>query len=286
MPDVTADIEFLADLPLYQKEKPYLALLPPREDRDPDKQRLDNLEFEVHRGITITDIRDTKGFTIEKCGFEVVSHESQHLAFRDVADVDAYKRETEHLLRTTLGAVHVLCYDLGLRKNDPIRRKQFDINEPLLVEGPAKGAHNDITRESGPSIVGRYLPVEDQTRFLRPGYRVRIINTWRSINPVVEDRPLALCDSRSVDPRDLIAADRILPDRVGEVYYLRHNPEQRWYWMEHQSSSEPYIFVMYDTKPGDQARFCPHISFVNSRARSDAPSRHSVETRSVVISRD
>ena len=142
MPNITADIEFLADLPLYQNEKPYLALLPPSADRDPDKERLDNLEFEVHQGITITDIRKNKDFTIEKCGFEVLSHESQCLVFRDVADVDTYKRETEHLLCAKFGAVHVLCYDLRLRKNDPIQRNQFDVNDPLLIEGPAKGAHN------------------------------------------------------------------------------------------------------------------------------------------------
>jgi len=53
-------------------------------------------------------------------------------------------------------------------------------------------------------------------------------STWRPLVPVLEDRPLALCDSRSVDPNDLIAADRILPDRKGEVYYLRRNVNQRW----------------------------------------------------------
>lgn len=47
--------------------------------------------------------------------------------------------------------------------------------------------------------------------------------------PVLEDRPLALCDSRTVEPKDLVAADRIIPDRVGEVYYLTHNPMHRWY---------------------------------------------------------
>lgn len=47
--------------------------------------------------------------------------------------------------------------------------------------------------------------------------------------PDLEDRPLALCDSRSVDPnKDLTAADRIIPDRVGEVYYLHYNANQRW----------------------------------------------------------
>jgi hypothetical protein len=46
---------------------------------------------------------------------------------------------------------------------------------------------------------------------------------------VLEDCPLALCDSRSVSPEDLIAADRIVPDRVGEVYYLTYNPNHKWY---------------------------------------------------------
>ena len=54
------------------------------------------------------------------------------------------------------------------------------------------------------------------------------ISTWRPLNSTLEDRPLALCDSRSVAPDDLIATDRILPDRVGEVYYLHHNPNQEW----------------------------------------------------------
>ena len=46
--------------------------------------------------------------------------------------------------------------------------------------------------------------------------------------PVLEDRPLALCDSRSVPPEDLVPTDRIIPDRVGEVYYLTYNPDHKW----------------------------------------------------------
>lgn len=63
---------------------------------------------------------------------------------------------------------------------------------------------------------------------MKSGYRFRIVNTWRSLLPVLEDRPLALCDSRSVVPEDLIAADRIVPDRIGEVYYLTYNPNHKW----------------------------------------------------------
>lgn len=72
--------------------------------------------------------------------------------------------------------------------------------------------------------------------------------------PVLEDRPLALCDYRSIDPEDLVEADRVFPDRVGEVYYLKYNKEQRWYWLEHQRPDEPFVFVMYDTMHGNQAK--------------------------------
>lgn len=54
------------------------------------------------------------------------------------------------------------------------------------------------------------------------------ISTWRSLIPVLEDRPLALCDARSVLPNDLIATDRVIPTMVGEVYYLHYNPDHKW----------------------------------------------------------
>jgi len=287
MPDVIANIEHLANLPLYNVEKPYLCLLPAREGFNPDTQRVDNLEFEFHSEIRITDIRGREDeFNLRTSGFQVVNNDSKLLKFESVDDVNAYKRETEKLLCEQLGGVHSVCYELRTRKNVPIRRNQFDINDPLLVEGPARGAHNDITFESGPAIIDRYLSAEAKERFFKPGYRFRIVNTWRPLIPVLEDRPLALCDCRSVDPDDLIAADRILPDRVGEVYYLRHNKQQRWCWLEKQTSSELFVFVMYDTMAGNQARLCPHVSFKNPRAPSDAPPRQSVETRSIVISEE
>ena len=56
-----------------------------------------------------------------------------------------------------------------------------------------------------------------------------LFSTWRTLVPMLEDRPLALCDSRSVDPEDLVASDRIIPNNVGEVYYLTYNPKHKWY---------------------------------------------------------
>ena len=44
----------------------------------------------------------------------------------------------------------------------------------------------------------------------------------------MQDSPLALCDARTIDKDDLIEADRVIPGRAGEVYYLLYNEGQRW----------------------------------------------------------
>jgi len=72
--------------------------------------------------------------------------------------------------------------------------------------------------------------------------------------------------------------------------------------MSKQTSNEPYAFVMYDTKNGSHAKseyrqymikkksdnlsVCPHVSFRNPQAPENAPPRQSVETRSIVITKE
>ncbi|KAH6690762.1 hypothetical protein BKA61DRAFT_285586 [Leptodontidium sp. MPI-SDFR-AT-0119] len=292
MPPLLTTLEYLQDLELYQSEKPYFCLMPATNCLLVQNEQLDNLEFESHDEIPIGDIRGLeKAFKIDDCGFEVFNHISK---VRDLHSgglesnmaLTQYKLETEELLTTYLGASFVCCYDFVMRKNIVFDDTVFDLKDPMHAIGPARGAHNDITYNSGPMIINRNLTDDQKREFLQPGYRFRIVNTWRSLLPVLEDRPLALCDSRTVAPSDLIACDRIIPDRVGEVYYLKYNPQHEWYWMSKQTSSEPYMFVLYDTKAGSHARFCPHVSFPNPGAAKDSPPRQSVETRSIVITRE
>lgn len=141
MPDVKASIEYLQKLPLYETEKPYYALLAPKEGYDPDAKRLDNLEYEVHDNITIADVRGLQP-TLGDFGFEVLHHESEHLGLETREECEEYRRETEEMLRERLGAVFVKCYEVRKRENIPIVRDVMDYNDPLLIEGPAKGAHN------------------------------------------------------------------------------------------------------------------------------------------------
>jgi hypothetical protein len=142
MPDVKADLEYLADIPLYATEKPYLCLLSPSDGFDPETDRADNLEYEIHHGITITDMRDRADITIASHGFQILNHTSEFPDLESVRDVDSYKRETEQLLQESLGAAYVCCYDLRKRRNQVFDRTQFDVYDPLMEEGPAKGAHN------------------------------------------------------------------------------------------------------------------------------------------------
>jgi hypothetical protein len=79
---------------------------------------------------------------LESYGFQVLSHETEVSTFTTPEAVEMYKRETEGLLIEALGATHVKCYDLRLRKNIIFQRTEFDLNNPLHTEGPARGAHN------------------------------------------------------------------------------------------------------------------------------------------------
>jgi hypothetical protein len=150
MSPVISSIEYLKRLPLYDTEKPYWCMLTPREGFDPDKDRLDNLEFELHDGITITDIRDAEEeISLEKCGFQVLSNETSISSFESEEDVKTYKCETEKHLEKEMGATFVKTYELRLRKNIPIYRPVMNIVDPMLYEGPARGAHNGESFDFG-----------------------------------------------------------------------------------------------------------------------------------------
>lgn len=197
MPPVQASLEYLQKLALYEKEKPYWCFLPPHDGFDPNVQRVDNLEFEDHSGIIITDMRDCdQDFRIDDCGFAVLSHQSRFVKFESPGEVEAYRKETEELLQNKLDAVLVKCYDSRLRRNVPFVRTELDLNDPLLTEGPARGVHNgknnsrekshltwifssdflaDITYDSGPEVINRYLTEDEKGRFIKEGYRFRIV---------------------------------------------------------------------------------------------------------------
>ena len=72
--------------------------------------------------------------------------------------------------------------------------------------------------------------------------------------PDLEDRPLALCDYKTADAQDLVAADRVYPHVEAEIYYLKHNEMQKWYWLPKQQTEELLVFINYRYGEGTQAK--------------------------------
>ncbi|KAK7990149.1 hypothetical protein PG989_010464 [Apiospora arundinis] len=283
--DINTKIDFIASSPLYEEEKPYF--LHPSASADVDTQQIKNTNVVWDpKPMVVQSMRDREDLSLEKNGFCYIEHKSAHIVDTEPAQgaIAGYRKESEDMMRSLLNAEFVCCYDFKLRKNAPLSLDSYDPDDPALVEEAAIGAH-DITVDTVPRLLKKLLTQEQLKVFMQPGYRFRLINTWRSLLAECEDRPLALCDYTSISPDDLLAADRIYPSWDQEIYFVKHNHQQRWFWLPKQRSSEPLLFMTYDSDSRSKARYCPHISVENPLAGSGAPPRESVETRNLVITK-
>jgi hypothetical protein len=98
----------------------------------------------------------------------------------------------------------------------------------------------------------------------------------------------------------VVAVDRVGSAYIGEVYYIRHNTNQRWYWLQGMNPSEVAVFVSFDS----ENQWCgminsfsyrngsatdrefklgiPHTSFTNPNPPRHAKPRESLEVRLIV----
>lgn len=108
---------------------------------------------------------------------------------------------------------------------------------------------------------------------------------WRVTNMAgpLSHMPLALCDTASVDPGDLvpIANTGIAPEgRESRHLSLRFNESQRWYSYPGMTNEELLVFKLAEfwKHPGGQ-RNCFHSAFRDPAAPDDAQHRQSCEHR-------
>ena len=171
---------------------------------------------------------------LETNGFILVRHKSKVASFFDKAQLDAvYYPEVETLIKQTSGASRVVIFDHTLRSGDEAER------EAKLIREPVMSAHNDYTDWSGPQRVRDLLPQEAEALLQR---RFAIIQVWRPITRPIEANPLALADARSIAPEDLLIAERRYPNRVGQTYWLRYNPDHRWFYFPRMRPDEAIVF--------------------------------------------
>ncbi len=109
MPDRSFIVNFLQPLPLYKTERPFLANVPPEVGFDPRIHT--NIQVEQCQ-IDATDIRpNISDFKLEKCGFQVIKHETAVSAFDTHESIERYRRESEQLLKRFFGAIKVCTWD-------------------------------------------------------------------------------------------------------------------------------------------------------------------------------
>lgn len=109
MPNINASLCFLEHLPLYQHEKPY-RIIPSAEENY--QHSLTNIVPRFHDDIHLTDVRERiSKLSLDKHGFQVLSHTSNVPALDDLPSVAAYKKEVDELLTKHLEAERVICFD-------------------------------------------------------------------------------------------------------------------------------------------------------------------------------
>ena len=227
--------------------------------------------------MTIHDARRRRDeLSLEREGFVLVNHETRVDDFYDPHQLQTiYYPEIERLVAKQTGASRVLIFDHTLRTGDEAAQAEKNLREPVKV------VHNDYTEWSGPQRVRDLLPAAEANRLLEG--RVAVVQVWRALRGPVLSSPLAICDATSVEPGDLIPAERHHKDRVGEIYQLAFNPNHHWNWFPRMQRNEALVFKCYDSEKDGRARFTAHASFDDPDTPADAPKRESIEVRTLAF---
>jgi hypothetical protein len=230
------------------------------------------------RTVTIRNARRYRDLMLDVSGFEAIWHRSTLTDWASFQDSERVKAidypEVEAALKSHTGADKVVIFDHTLR-DSTVEQGGAALREPV------RRVHDDQTLDSAPRRVARHLaPDEAAWRLQR---RFAIVNFWRPVGGPVLRTPLAVCDARSIESRDLIPSDLVYPDWVGETYGIAFNPRHRWYWYPEQAPTEATLLKVYDSATDGRARMTAHTAFDDPTSAPDAPPRRSIEIRSILF---
>ncbi|KAL2211720.1 methyltransferase CmcJ [Sarocladium strictum] len=282
--DVTAPVNYLKRLPLYEREKPFQLFIPLSADA-PD-QRTTNLEFEPQL-CSFHDIRsEAQSCSLDRQGVRVLRHPTSLdlEAFRDRAQVESrYFDEVRHILRSVEGGYDkAFIFDWRLRDSTipTPSNNELDMNDLTTWLRPSPTVHVDQSTQAVVHRIRLHLPEEAASLFKG---RVRIVNVWRPIEHAVEDYPLAFCDPCSVPDRDLVECDHIRRKFKGATLYAHFNEAHRWNYLGNHSPDEVLLLKMFDSDASVPAKRLPHASFRHPTATAQSRPRRSIEVRAMLF---
>jgi hypothetical protein len=267
---VTASLGYLGEV----NGRPYDYAYPPPSGAEWRNYRSDT------RSVSIGDARRLASApSLATEGFELCDVPTALSAFDDEPAISrTYYPEIAELARAMMGARSAYVFDHLVRKRE---QGAAPLTFGRRVSGSRPSAngrvHNDYTELSGPRRMAQVLG-DDAVR----ARRFAIVNVWRPISEPLLDAPLALCDARSVEERDLVTADVHYATRTGEIYLVTYSPQHRWFYYPAMRRREVLVFKQYDSLVS-APRFVPHAAFEDPHTPPNAPPRESIEARCLVV---
>jgi len=230
--------------------------------------------FTTH-AVKIQDLRARGPLGLDEHGVTLWRWPTRVRHFDDERHVrQHYYPESAEIIRRVLGADRVVVFDHNVRRGTAlqVQPERHDLGRPV------HHAHTDYTPRSALNRLRNELGLHAElglSRYLQ-------VNLWRPIRGPVRDAPLAFCDSASAASDSLRTVELRYPDRTGEIYYLVHEPGQRWYFASDMTADEVWLFKNFDSAPPGPGRIAPHSAFTDPRYQSVEP-RESIEVRALAI---
>ncbi len=253
---------------------------------EPPQGRKASNEVPDPREVTILNLRE-ENCRLDVHGFELVSFKPTVEDIYDSAQrAKSFDPEVAALVKHCTGAIEARVFSPFLRGEEAQRRN------PGSISAPSAFVHVDFTHESGAMYFEEILG-SDADRFR--GRRYAIINVWRPIVGPLQDRPLTLCDARTVRAGDLVRSkaysrmdDQGLNSATGKVYEaetyaVTYSAEHNWYYAPEMMPDEAFLLKNYDSALSGVSRFTPHTSFADPNAPTRPVPRSSIEVRVLTI---
>jgi hypothetical protein len=215
-------------------------------------------------------------------GFALIPHRSDVSDFRNPEEIARiYGPETERLLLELTNADKVVLSAPAVRRSadfssGPVR---LTSSGPLYETRSVYFVHIDISDSTAAQVAQHCRP----RHHAPPVRRFAHYNIWRALSPPPQDLPLALCDSRSVSPSDLVEADAMMdiPGKPESSYVglvVRYNSRHRWSHFPDMNRDEVLVFKTHDSDPA-HPKHVPHVAFNDPTCPPGAVPRSSIEMR-------
>jgi hypothetical protein len=229
--------------------------------------------------VRIEDVRPiVDQCTLDREGFCLVRAPTAVKNFHNREEVTSiYRTEIEDAIKQVTGAKKVIVDDCGVVR---LNRQSADGRR---CPSPVRRAHVDYSDDTGPQFARNALPPEEQDKWMRG--RFAAFNTWRALSPPPQDSPLAVCDARSVDRKDLLVSYYVMCRPRGTEFRLEKNvvmysQKHRWCYFGGMQPDELLLFRGYDSDPSRFTRV-PHTGFDDPSVPPDAAPRESIDIRAL-----